>query len=164
MDADIANLLGAVSLAVMDRIEEGARRIVGRGGETPAALVVIGYGKGLSNDRLRKILRLSHSGCVRLVDRLVFDGLVERQPGRNAREVALHLTIAGVEARDGLLASRIAASKSILGSLSASEAKQLSSLLHKLLKRQDTSELDRFTICRMCHDEVCRNCPLPTTK
>jgi hypothetical protein len=30
--------------------------------------------------------------------------------------------------------------------------------------RQDTSELDRFTICRMCDDRVCTNCPLPTTK
>jgi MarR family transcriptional regulator, negative regulator of the multidrug operon emrRAB len=33
-----------------------------------------------------------------------------------------------------------------------------------LLARQDTSELDRFTICRMCDDRVCTNCPLPTTK
>src|SRR4051812_47134937 len=38
-EAEIANLLGALSLAVMDRIEQGARDVIGRAGETPAALV-----------------------------------------------------------------------------------------------------------------------------
>jgi hypothetical protein len=26
-----------------------------------------------------------------------------------------------------------------------------------------TGEMDRFTICRMCDNGVCSNCPLPTT-
>jgi hypothetical protein len=88
METGIANLLGALSLAVMDRIEQGAREVVGRGGETPAALVVIGYGQGMTNDTLRRILGLSHSGTVRLVDRLVSDQLVERRPGKDGREIA----------------------------------------------------------------------------
>jgi MarR family transcriptional repressor of emrRAB len=62
METKIANWLGALSLAVMDRIEQGAREVVGRGGETPAALVVIGYGQGMTNDKLRRILGLSHPG------------------------------------------------------------------------------------------------------
>ena len=74
-----ANLLGAVGLAVADRIEETARDIVNHAGETPAALVVIGYGFGPSNDQLRRVLGLSHPGSVRLVDRLVADNLVERR-------------------------------------------------------------------------------------
>jgi hypothetical protein len=41
-EPEIANLLGALSLAVMDQIEQGARDIIGRAGETPAALIVIG--------------------------------------------------------------------------------------------------------------------------
>jgi MarR family transcriptional regulator, negative regulator of the multidrug operon emrRAB len=44
------------------------------------------------------------------------------------------------------------------------ETKRLETLLHELLARQDTSEMDRFTICRMCDDSVCTNCPLPTDK
>lgn len=39
-----ANLLGALGLAVADRIGEAARQAMGHAGETPAALVVIGYG------------------------------------------------------------------------------------------------------------------------
>src|SRR5437773_985124 len=165
MDTEIANLLGALSLAVMDRIEQGAREIVGRGGETPAALVVIGYGQGMTNDKLRRILGLSHSGTVRLVDRLVSDQLVERRPGKDGREIALYLTAKGAAARKDLLVSRISAVASLLDVLSPAEMKRLGTLIRELLARQDTSELDRFTICRMCDDGVCTDCcPLPTTK
>ena len=164
MENGIANLLGALSLAVMDRIEQGARDVIGRGGETPAALVVIGYGQGMTNDTLRRILGLSHSGAVRLVDRLVSDRLVERRRGMDGREVALHLTSAGAATRNDLMASRISAVGSLLEVLSPAETKQLGSLIRELLARLDTSELDRFTICRMCDDRVCTKCPLPTTK
>nr|WP_249141932.1 MarR family transcriptional regulator [Bradyrhizobium diazoefficiens] len=157
-------MLGALSLAVMDRIEQGAREVIGRGGETPAALVVIGYGQGMTNDKLRRILGLSHSGTVRLVDRLVSDRLVERRPGKDGREVALHLTAAGVATRNELMNSRISAVTSLLDVLSASETKRLETLIHDLLARLDTTEMDRFTICRMCDDSVCTNCPLPTSK
>lgn len=164
MENEIANLLGALSLAVMDRIEQGAREVVGRGGETPAALIVIGYGQGMTNDKLRRILGLSHSGTVRLVDRLVLDQLVERRPGKDGREVALHLTAKGTTARKDLMACRISAVVSLLDVLSTAEMKRLGALIHELLARQDTSELDRFTICRMCDDRICQNCPLPTNK
>lgn len=164
MELEIANLLGALSLAVMDRIEQGARDIIGHGGETPAALVVIGYGPGITNDTLRRILGRSHSGTVRLVDRLVSDHLVERRPGKDGREVALYLTAKGTARRKDLLLSRISAVKSLLDVLSPAETKRLGTLIRRLLAKQDTSEMDRFTICRMCDDRVCTNCPLPTTK
>jgi DNA-binding MarR family transcriptional regulator len=163
-EPDIANLLGALSLAVVDRIEQAARDIIGHGGETPAALVVIGYGPGMTNDKLRRILGLSHSGTVRLVDRLVSDGLVERRPGKDGREVALHLTARGAATRKDLLASRISALASFLDVLSPSEGRKLGELIRVVLARQDSSELDRFTICRMCDNRLCTNCPLPTTR
>jgi MarR family transcriptional repressor of emrRAB len=164
MEPQIANMLGALSLAVMDRIEQGARGTIGHGGEIPAALVVIGYGPGMTNDKLRRILGRSHSGTVRLVDRLVSDHLVERRPGKDAREVALHLTAKGASTRKELLASRISAVTAFVNVLSAPEKKRLGELIHEVLARQDTSELDRFTICRMCDDRFCGNCPLPTSK
>lgn len=164
MDADVANVLGALSLAVVDRVEAGAREVVGRSGETPAALIVIGYGPGMTNDKLRRILGLSHSGTVRLVDRLVADRFVERRPGKDGREVALHLTAGGVAARQDLLASRISAVSSLLNVLTPSETAQFGTLVRKLLARQHTSEQERFTICRMCDARVCTDCPLPTSK
>jgi DNA-binding MarR family transcriptional regulator len=161
-EPEIANLLGALSLAVMDQIEQGARDVIGRAGETPAALIVIGYGP-ITNDKLRRILGLSHSGTVRLVDRLVSDRLVERRSGKDDREIALHLTAKGAASRKDLLSSRISAVASFLDVLSPSERKRLRELIRDVLARQDTSEIDRFTICRMCDNAVCSNCPLPTT-
>ncbi len=156
-----ANLLGAVGLAVADRIEQVARSILSHAGETPAAVAVIGYGLGPSNDQLRRILRLSHPGAVRLVDRLVADGLVERRPGRDRRAIALHLTARGMALREELMQGRLAAIRPLLVPLSAAERDALGALLHRLLATMDTTDLDRCTICRLCDGRVCTDCPIP---
>lgn len=156
-----ANLLGAVGLAVADRIEETARAILGRAGETPAAVVVIGYDLGPSNDQLRRILGLSHPGTVRLVDRLVADGLVERRAGRDRRAIALYLTERGAVFREQLLEGRLAVIRSLLVPLTGPEQEALDELLHKILSSIETTDLDRCTLCRLCDDRVCTNCPIP---
>lgn len=156
-----ANLLGVVALAVADRIEQTARDILNHVGETPAALVVIGYGLGPSNDQLRRILGLSHPGSVRLVDRLVADGLVERREGRDKRVIALYLTEQGAELREKLLKGRLAAIKLFLMPLTEYQQKGLAALLHKMLSSMETTDLERCTLCRLCDDRVCSNCPIP---
>jgi MarR family transcriptional regulator, negative regulator of the multidrug operon emrRAB len=164
MEDRIANLLGALALAVIDRVEAAARATLQHGGETPAALVVIGYSEGMTNDTLRRILCLSHPGAVRLVDRLVADRLVRRRPGRDGREVALHLTERGSRARSQLLASRIEAIRPLIATLGESDQAQFEVLLHRVLAAMETREMQRYTICRLCDDRVCENCPLPTSR
>jgi MarR family transcriptional regulator, negative regulator of the multidrug operon emrRAB len=156
-----ANLLGVVGLAVAGRIEEAARAILSHVGETPAAVVVIGYGLGPSNEELRRILGLSHPGCVRLVDRLVADGLVERRKGRDNRAIALHLTPAGAVLRETLLEGRLAAIRPLLLPLTDAEQETLAALLHKMLSSMPTTDLERCSLCRLCDDRVCYNCPIP---
>lgn len=156
-----ANLLGTVALAVVDRIEDTARDILNHSGETPAALVVIGYGLGPSNDQLRRILGLSHPGSVRLVDRLVVAGLVERRVGRDRRAIALHLTEKGEALRERLLAGRLAAVRSVLEPLTEPEQDLLAALLQKILPAIGTTDLQRCTLCRLCDDRVCVDCPIP---
>lgn len=156
-----ANLLGVVGLAVADRIEETARDILNHIGETPAALVVIGYGSGLSNDELRRILGLSHPGTVRLVDRLVADGLVERREGRDKRAIALHLCERGMAVREELLQGRLAAIRPLLTPLSSAEQETLGALLHKVLSSMETTATERRTLCRLCDNRVCTDCPIP---
>lgn len=156
-----ANLLGAVGLAVADRIAEAARGIVNHGGETPAALVVIGYGLGPSNDQLRRILGLSHPGAVRLVDRLVTDGLVERREGHDRRAIALYLTNKGDALCQTLMDGRLAAIRPFLMGLDPAEQATLTGLLHKMLAALDTTSLERCTLCRLCDDRVCTDCPIP---
>lgn len=156
-----ANLLGAVGLAIADSIAATARAILNHAGETPAALVVIGYGLGPSNDQLRRILNLSHPGSVRLVDRLVADDLVERRQGRDKRAVALYLTEAGAALREKLLRGRLAVIKPFLMSLTEAEQQNLATLLHKMLSSMETTDLERCTLCRLCDDRVCSDCPVP---
>jgi DNA-binding MarR family transcriptional regulator len=159
-----ANLLGVVGLAVADRIEETARSILSHAGETPAALVVIGYGFGPSNDRLRRILGLSHPGTVRLVDRLVADGLVERREGSDRRAIALYLSKRGRALREELLEGRLAAIRPLLAPLTNAEQQAFAALLHKILGSMDTTDMERRTLCRLCDTRVCTNCPIPADR
>lgn len=156
-----ANMLGALALAVTDRIEEAALQVMHRAGETPAALVVIGYGSGPSNDRLRRVLGLSHPGTVRLVDRLVSDGLVERRQGKDKRAVALYLTKKGEAARRELLDTRLTKVRSILHPLSEPQVESLSSLLHTMLAALPANDQQRRQLCRLCDNSVCSDCPIP---
>lgn len=156
-----ANLLGVIALAVVDRIEGTARDILSHAGETPAALIVIGYGTGPSNDKLRRILGLSHPGTVRLVDRLVADGLVERREGRDKRAIALYLTKRGKTLREELLKGRLAAIRPLLAPLTDDEMETFATLLHKMLSSMDPTDMERRTLCRLCDDRVCSNCPIP---
>lgn len=156
-----ANLLGVVGLAVADRIESVAQDILNHVGEAPAAVVVIGYGLGPSNDQLRRILGLSHPGSVRLVDRLVADGVVERRAARDKRAIALYLTEKGAALREKLLHGRLAAIKPFVIKLTSFEQKSLGELLHKILSSMETTDMERCTLCRLCNDRVCTNCPIP---
>ena len=156
-----ANLLGVVGLAVVERIETSARDILYHSGETPAAVVVIGYGLGPSNEQLRRILGLSHPGSVRLVDRLVADGLVERRAGRDKRTISLFLTERGDLLRERLLAGRLEAIRPLLLPLTQVERESLAALLHKLLSSMQTTDLQRCHLCRLCDNRVCTDCPLP---
>ncbi len=159
-----ANLLGVLGLAVADRIEDVARDFLGRVGETPAALVVIGHGTGLSNDGLRRILGLSHPGTVRLVDRLVADRLVERREGQDRRAVALRLTDQGQSVRDELLHGRLSAIDALLTPLTKHERDILDGLLRKVLTAMDTTVSERRTLCRLCDVQVCSDCPIPASE
>jgi DNA-binding MarR family transcriptional regulator len=156
-----ANLLGVVGLAVADRIGAVGQEILSHAGETPAAVVVIGYGMGPSNDQLRRILGLSHPGTVRLVDRLVADGLVVRGQAHDRRAVALYLTQAGETLREALLQGRLAAIRPLLTPLSPVEQATLGGLLHKLLASMETTDQQRCNLCRLCDDRVCIDCPIP---
>ena len=88
-DAHTANLLGALSLVVHDRFGEAMTEATG-GSETAAAAL-----SSLDNfldrptiDTLRRVLGLTSSGTVRLVDRLEDEGLVERGTGEDRRAAA----------------------------------------------------------------------------
>lgn len=156
-----ANLLGAAVLGLHDTLRQAVEKRSGRTGEAPAALCALGHQPGLSNDGLSRLLYLTHTGTVRLVDRLAADGLVERRPDpQDKRGVALHLTRAGRRARQEILQDRFAALLPLVDSLNQREKKALSDLLSKLLVAVSRDDVHKLRICRMCDGGTCLDCPI----
>ncbi|WOJ95544.1 MarR family transcriptional regulator [Congregibacter brevis] len=156
------NLLGALTRAVSDRVEAGLRANLKRSGEAASALVFLGYTPGISVEILRQVLSLSHPGTVRLIDRLVDDGLVERRKTEDGRAVALHLTRNGDKLRIELLNVRNDVLETTLNNLSEDEREIFGHLTAKVLSALPKTELDKHHICRQCSVSLCSSdCPIP---
>jgi DNA-binding MarR family transcriptional regulator len=124
-------------------------------------MIVIGHAAGLSVDRLGKVLRLSHPGTVRVVDRLVAAGFAERKTAAaDRRALALHLTPAGETERAAMLDSRRGVINPILGHLTPEELPILERLLEKMLVTLPCDATTAMTVCRFCDHSQCRNCPM----
>ncbi len=155
------NLLGALALAITDRIKSGMKNTFDRSGETAAAIVVLGYAPGLSVEILRRVLDLSHPGTVRLIDRLEEDGLVARRKAEDGRAVALHLTPKGGRLRRQLMTRRLNTLEAALKGLTVDERLVLGDLLAKVLTNLPETEMAKHHICRLCAVRTCSDCPIP---
>jgi DNA-binding MarR family transcriptional regulator len=154
--ARTANLLGTMSLAVVDRLRAATETAAGHAGSGPAALAALStYLEGEPIDQLGRSLGLSHSAAVRLVDRLEESGLVERRPGVDGRSVSVAMTPAGRRAGRKILDARHRAIAEVLESLSASEQRTLAGVCGKLLGGLTTSHADARRICRLCDPDAC---------
>jgi MarR family transcriptional regulator, negative regulator of the multidrug operon emrRAB len=151
-----ANVLGSLALAITSRINEEAERSAALGASAPSALVALdGYLTGQPIDALRRVLGITHSGTVRLVDRLVAAGLVERRVGADARSVAIYLTPRGRRTARRVLAAREAALEQVLSALSPAQREQLKPLLSAMLQGFDATPDTARRLCRLCDAERC---------
>lgn len=158
----LTNLLGSLSLAMMDDVEAAVEDTTGFAGEASAILVTIGSEPGRSIGFVARVVGLSHSGAVRTVDKLQKEGLIAKCAGRDARTSALSLTPKGRRRMKQVLAAREAALVSVLHDFSADELTVLSGYFGRLLKRLTWDDVRGDAICRLCDDAVCRSigCPV----
>jgi MarR family transcriptional repressor of emrRAB len=157
------NLLGALVTAVNDRMQWQAEKAIGLGGQMPAALVTIGHNYGESVEFLSEILQMSHSGCVRLVDKLDELGLIERRPGRDRRSLSLYLTPKGRELKREVLRARRQALDTVFGSLDSPQRANLVELMEVMLKAMTHCKNDADIICRLCEEQTCAQSHCPVT-
>lgn len=157
-----ANLLAALSGEVSQALDRGLKAHPNQTTSSAAALNVLGFWEGCSNAELARVLGLSHTATVRLVDKLEAQGLVDSRPGEDRRFVSLHLTPAGREHVKGLLTARCAAVATVTDVLTPAEQDQLGGLLEKLLIGLVTDEFKASHICRLCDEVACPpdNCPV----
>jgi DNA-binding MarR family transcriptional regulator len=155
------NVLGALALEVARRVQEAGEAAGPHGASVPAALTALhGLTGGQSIDALRRVVGLTHSGAVRLVDRLAAAGLVERRVGVDGRAVALQLTPEGRRAARRVLARREAAIETVLAPLPPRERADLARLHERLLTHMTGDRRDRRRVCRLCDVDACgRDCP-----
>jgi DNA-binding MarR family transcriptional regulator len=146
-----ANVLGAFGLVLADRLAGAAERV--GGASAAAALVSLnGTRAGARIDGVARICGLSHSGAVRLVDRLAAEGLVERRRGADQRSTALYLTPAGRRAARRVLTDRIAAMHSVLALLTADQQADLVAAGKAALEQLVA---DEGRVCRLCDLDAC---------
>jgi DNA-binding MarR family transcriptional regulator len=160
----VQNTLGALSLALHDRITRAFVERTGSGSSGAVALASL-YVRGPMNiEALRRILGLTHSTCVRLADHLEAAGLVRRCPSAaDLRIVELELTDAGQDTARELLSARADTIALAIAPLSPRERTQLQRLVTKMLGALTTDRAGARHICRLCDHDACgqdQPCPV----
>jgi DNA-binding MarR family transcriptional regulator len=156
MEHDL-NVVGALAVALGDRIRDATEAAAGMGGPLPAALAALQqWAGGRSVDTLAGGLRLSHSRTVRVIDRLEADGLArrERDPG-DRRGVLVWLTPEGELVAERVQAARAEVLEAALGTLGPDERQALGALTGQVLAHVTTGRRAAGAICRLCDSHAC---------
>ena len=157
----LVNLLGALAVGVTDQIRSAVHNVMPLGGETVAAVIVIGHAPAMSIDQLSRVLRLSHAGAVRLVERLVERGIVQKTPlAIDRRTMSLTLTLDGRKQRDEILALRRAALSALLEHVPPEDLGVLERVAEKIVAALPDDALSSLTTCRYCDESCCNSCPM----
>ncbi|MBB3567711.1 MarR family transcriptional regulator [Rhizobium sp. BK491] len=160
----LENLFGAMSLALVDKMEKAFTDETGLGPSAIAAIVQIGTEPRLTIETLRRMIALSHSATVRLVDQLVASDLVVRAGGVDGdkRARSLQLTERGRALFKCSLAARRAVIQRAIAVLGPEETVQFSHLVEKLLPALVDLGDDQDVVCRVCDQGACDQdrCPI----
>lgn len=153
-DRAVANVTGALAVAVTDRLDADSRA---------AALITLLERGALTIEWLRRIVGLSHSAAVRLVDRLADEELVRRREGPDRRSVSIALTPRGRRTATRLRSERESLLVGLLTPLDAEERRTLLALADKLLGGLESGRWEARLTCRLCDHGACARaggCPV----
>lgn len=151
-----ANLLGALALAITDQTAQAAAAAAGQSASAAAALSALHHFLDRPTlDQLCKVVGLTPSGTVRLVDRLAEAGLVTRATGDDRRSRSVVLTDAGKRVAQQVALARAALLESVLDGLSPAERDALHALMSRIMASIVHSKQGGAWICRLCDLEAC---------
>jgi YD repeat-containing protein len=150
-----ANLFGALALAVTDRMFDAVEQS-GESGTTAVALSALyQFLDHPTVDLLRRVLGLTSSGAVRLVDRLESAGWVQRVDAEDGRATAVRLTPAGRRIAKRVSDARTTLLKQALSTLSPGDIRELDRLLSAVVVRLKRSTDAMGWVCRLCDMDAC---------
>lgn len=156
-----ANVLGALARIVTDRTDEAVAAAAGQSVTAAAALSALHHFLDRPTvDMVGRVLGLSHSGAVRLVDRLAAAGYVTRGAGDDGRSRAVTLTRKGQRAAARVSEARASLLTAALAELSTVEREQLHGLLGRVLgtlvrEKVTAAPGEGGWTCRLCDTAAC---------
>jgi DNA-binding MarR family transcriptional regulator len=164
-----ANRLGALSLRIADLIDAAVRSPGERSPSAATALSAMAtFLQSPSIDQLSRVLGLSSSATVRVVDGLVAEGAAVRTSTADGRVSEVRLTAAGRRRATEIVDARAGVLVDALASLTPEERASFDAAVDKILVgliRGRTTSGARW-MCRLCDTQVCgaeapgRPCPV----
>lgn len=160
---------------VTDRMNAAVEAIAALGPSAPAALTALHeFLDGGSVTQLSSVLGLTHSGTVRLVDRLAAEGLVNRVAAQDGRAVSVVLTRSGRRMALRIRQVRETSLTSALSALTSDEVDNLAAALDTMLTTVTLARAEQRSahshdrpqpwLCRLCDFAACGrregNCPV----
>lgn len=158
----LGNLLNALAGAVTDAQAAAMAEHAGMKPSAAATVLTLGQNDMLTVSDMSKIVGITHSAMVRLIDGLERRGLVSRGRGRDGREVAVCLTEDGVALYAALRRAQADVLDSLVRRLSADQQDAFEDCLAVLLAALTKGRRSADHICRFCDEEVCQQdrCPV----
>lgn len=164
-DHDIGlNLIGTLALKIYDLQMDASVEVSGMSPTACACLISLAHqDKPQTISDIAAICKVSHSGAVRLVEKLESCGyLFKTSLGNDGRKVRVELTDEGYEMRDKILQARRSAIQPAVSKFSCSDWKVIEWAAGFILADMTGSRLESEQICRYCDAEACggSDCPV----
>ena len=154
----LANQLGALALILTDRVEKA---MDGRSSTAAAILASLRHQGPMTGTGLARVVGVAQPTCVRVVDGLAAEGLVERGP-KSGRDVMLQLTPRGAAEAERLGKARLAAIYPLLDDMTLGEGVTLGMMAAQLMAAATDSPQSGKRHCRLCDHGICNGeaCPV----
>lgn len=150
------NILGALALVLADRMSDAIDDASGSSGSTAAALSALyHFLEEPTIDLLRRVLGLTSSGAVRLVDRLEREGWARRGSSDDGRATSVRLTPSGRRVARRVSSARGRVLEDALDVLAPDERATFEELASRVLVGMTRGPGAVRWICRLCDMEAC---------
>jgi MarR family transcriptional repressor of emrRAB len=158
-----ANILGALAVLIQDRVERTWQAELDLSPMAAAALVQIEYEPGSSIELVAGRIGLTHSATVRVIDKLVERGCVDKDRAReDARAQSLKLSKSGKRLAQQLHGARNQVTDDLLSGLGPTQRRGLEEAVRAILHRCVEPGREADVTCRVCDDRRCAPdiCPI----
>lgn len=158
-----ANILGTLSVLIQDRVEGAWQSELDLSPMAAAAVLQTESAPGCSIEQVATRIGLSHSATVRVIDKLVERGLIEKDRARkDARQQSLSLSKPGKRLAEQLHAVRNDVTDSLLAGLDPGQVTALHQAVCRILNKAVTTNQEGDVVCRVCDERRCTPeiCPI----